>query len=130
IALLTAAIGLQWCARRAAIDASLVDAEHLAQHPLAAALVTYGALMLIGVPLTPAFATRWAAIALGGSLSPVWSLALVLALGAGIVGVLRVFGPLIGRQTIRESWSALTITPQNRIAVAIFAFTSLFLLYL
>lgn len=102
-ALLIAAIGLQWSAQQEAVDASLVGAEHLARHPLAAALVAYGALSLIGLPLTPGFATRWAAMAVAGSASIWWSLPLVLAVAAGLAGVLRVYAPIVGAHSFDPS---------------------------
>ncbi len=129
-ALLLAAVGVQWCAERAGIDASLVEGAHLAQQPLAAALVAYGALALSGLPLTPGFATRWAAISLAGDVSLAWSLALALAVAAGIAGVLRVFGPILPRQWAGRAGPLAPPAPEQRLRLALLGAAALLLLYL
>lgn len=53
-------------------------------------LLDYGALSLLGLPLTPGFAGRWQAIALVGGQSPWQALLAVLAVAAAAVGVWRV----------------------------------------
>lgn len=130
VALLIAAAGLEWCAEREGIDASLVGTEHLSQHPLATLLVTYGTLSLIGLPFTPGFATRWAATNLSGAVSLWWALALMLAIAGGIAGVLRVFGPVLSRQLRDASWPVTVQQPRRRLDLALFAAIALLLLTL
>lgn len=97
IGLLIAAAGIEWVAHGGGEDAGRTDSELLSQRPLAAALFTYGALSLIGLPLTPGFTTRWAAVTLAGNASIWWALALLLAIAGGLAGVLRVLAPALAR---------------------------------
>jgi hypothetical protein len=46
------------------------------------------------LPFTPGFATRWAAISLGGGVSIWWGTAQLLAVGAGLSGLLRTLATL------------------------------------
>ena len=57
--------------------------------PWRAALFAYGALSLAGLPLTPGFLGRWAAVSLLARLSPWPALLVLLATAAAIVAVLR-----------------------------------------
>lgn len=59
------------------------------QYPGRVALFTYGILSLIGLPLTLGFSGRWVAVLQAGQQSPWLALILVLATGAGTVGLLR-----------------------------------------
>lgn len=95
LGLLVAVAGLEWAARRGGDEPQLTQAERFAQRPLAAALFAYGALSLVGLPLTPGFAVRWAAITLAGTASIWWALALLLAIGGALSGVIRTLAPVL-----------------------------------
>lgn len=93
----------------------------LARHPLAAVLFACGALSLVGLPFTPGFATRWAAISLGGGVSIWWGIAQLLAVGAGLSGLLRTLAPLSDRLTEHpRALLAHVPGPQRRLSVAVF----------
>lgn len=53
------------------------------------ALFTYGALSLVGLPLTPGFPARWAAVSAAATASPWLVLLLLTALAAAAAGLLR-----------------------------------------
>jgi len=57
--------------------------------PLAALLFIYGALSLIGVPLTPGFTGKWALITLAGQQSTQGAVIIVLAMVAGAIGLIK-----------------------------------------
>lgn len=107
LGLLIAVAGLEWTARRDGEEERVTHGEQLAQRPLAAALFTYGALSLIGLPLTPGFAARWAAITLAGLASTWWALALLLAIAGGLAGIVRILAPalaLLKDGAVLDSW--------------------------
>ena len=58
-------------------------------YPLAALILIYGALSMIGAPLTPGFSGKWALVSLAGQQSTQGGIIIVIALTAGIVGLIR-----------------------------------------
>lgn len=89
LSLLAAKTALQW------LDAGVVrdeGAETPAPNyrPLALALFAYGALSLIGAPLTPGFAARWAAVNVGSGGSLWWGFLQLLAVAGGVAGLARI----------------------------------------
>lgn len=114
LGLLIAVAGLEWTMRRDGDETDLTAAQRLAHHPPAAVLFTYGALSLIGLPLTPGFAARWTAVTLAGTGSIWWALALLLAIVGSIAGILRVLGPTVTRLTDRGALDPQSATQPNR----------------
>ena len=129
LALLLAAIGLQWAAQRAAVGDDRLALEHLARRPLAAALFAYGAASLIGLPLTAGFTARWAAIALGGATSPWWALFMLLAVAGGVAGLVRVMGPVAERLRNQADRPLSSYLP-GRLPLALIAVATLLALVL
>lgn len=70
-------------------------------------LLGYGAFSLLGVPLTPGFAGRWAAVALLGQSSPWFAIVLLLALAATAAGLWRTLPRpnLAERPLSGQTWS-------------------------
>ena len=58
-------------------------------YPLAAMVLVYGALSLIGAPLTPGFSGKWALVSLASQQSTQGAIIIVIALAAGAVGLSR-----------------------------------------
>ncbi len=114
LGLLIAVAGLEWATRRDGDETDWTHAQHLAHYPPAATLFAYGALSLIGVPLTPGFAARWTAVTLAGTGSIWWALALLLAIGGSIAGILRVLGPALNRLTDGDALDTQGATGPNR----------------
>lgn len=57
--------------------------------PLAAIVFIYGALSLIGAPLTPGFSGKWALVTLAGQQSTQGAMIIVFALVAGAIGLIK-----------------------------------------
>ncbi len=58
-------------------------------YPLAAIILIYGALSMIGAPLTPGFSGKWALVSLASQQSTQGAIIIVIALTAGLVGLIR-----------------------------------------
>jgi NADH:ubiquinone oxidoreductase subunit 2 (subunit N) len=56
---------------------------------LGVALFVFGALSLIGVPLTPGFSGRWSVVVLAADESPIVGAILVLSMAVAALGLLR-----------------------------------------
>ena len=125
LSLTLAAVGLQWAAG-APEAGSDADHERLARNPLAAALFGYGALSLVGLPLTPGFAGRWAAVGVAGAASIWWALLLLLALAGGVAGVLRTLAPVVDRLKDEPQPLALMPWAGRRLSGALLAGAVLF----
>lgn len=117
LGLFIAVAGLEWTARRDTDEPAETHADRLARRPFAAVLLAYGALSLIGLPLTPGFAARWAAVTLAGATSIWWALALLLAIAAGLTGLLRVLTPTIMRLKDSAIFGSAGTDQSTRISV-------------
>lgn len=58
-------------------------------YPMATLILIYGALSMIGAPLTPGFSGKWALVSLASQQSTQGAIIIVIALTAGIVGLIR-----------------------------------------
>lgn len=76
LSLLLVAVGLSW-----------PDSAGGPTARLQAALLLYGSLSLLGLPLTPGFAGRWAQLSLLGAAGPWAAVVLLAALGAAVWGL-------------------------------------------
>jgi NADH:ubiquinone oxidoreductase subunit 2 (subunit N) len=91
LALVLAMVGLAYVEPRPRTAASDPLAYDGARWPLF--LLAYGAFSLLGLPLTPGFAGRWAEIALLGQQSPWLAAVTLLAVAAAAAGVWRSLPP-------------------------------------
>ena len=57
--------------------------------PLAAVLFIYGALSLIGAPLTPGFSGKWGLVTLTSQQSTTGAMIIVFAMAAGAIGLIK-----------------------------------------
>lgn len=94
VSLILAGIGLgllgRQFRRRRPGGERIVDNEGLAwRSPLSVALFAFGALSLIGVPLTPGFSGRWSVVVLAADESSIVGAALVLSMAIAALGLLR-----------------------------------------
>lgn len=104
LALVLAMVGLAYVEPRPRAAASSRVMYDGALWPLI--LLGYGAFSLVGLPLTPGFAGRWAEIALLGQQSPWLAAFALLAVAAAAVGVWRSLpiGSLPSLRDRREGW--------------------------
>lgn len=121
ISLFLVLAALRLAQRQSVPDAALSASSLFHQIPWSTLLFAYGLFSLVGLPLTPGFAGRWALLALAADHSLLSAVVLLLALAGGTVGLLIYVCKLDRPSRVTEPIVERTLAPRNLIAPLLLA---------